>query len=185
MTLTYRGAGAWGAGKGARLTAAEFDGNTYDLDQRIQDLEGGFGGSGTSNPLVDIAVSGATITKYFADSTTGTEVVTAPFASPYLEITTTTYTVLAEHIGYFLEFTNVSGCTITVPTGLAGATNVEWHFCQGDACPSLTITTSGTTVSGVYGLDNATDTPGAVVTLKRKATNAFRLFGLLAVTGSA
>ena len=40
MTLTYRTAGAWGAGKGSNLTAAEIDSNFYQLDQRITALEG-------------------------------------------------------------------------------------------------------------------------------------------------
>lgn len=39
MTITYRGAGAWGAGKGSNLTAAEVDGNFYDLNQRLNTLE--------------------------------------------------------------------------------------------------------------------------------------------------
>lgn len=38
MTITYRTVGTWGAGKGSNLTAAEIDGNFYDLDQRIADL---------------------------------------------------------------------------------------------------------------------------------------------------
>lgn len=39
MAIIYRTAGAWGAGKGANLVAAEIDGNFYDVDQRIVDLE--------------------------------------------------------------------------------------------------------------------------------------------------
>jgi hypothetical protein len=39
MPLVYRNAGAWGAGKGARLTSLEADGNVYDLDVRVQSLE--------------------------------------------------------------------------------------------------------------------------------------------------
>ena len=39
MPLIYRNAGVWGAGKGARLTSLEADGNVYDLDVRVQSLE--------------------------------------------------------------------------------------------------------------------------------------------------
>lgn len=39
MPLIYRNAGAWGAGKGARLTSLEADGNVYDLDGRLRGLE--------------------------------------------------------------------------------------------------------------------------------------------------
>lgn len=38
LTLVYRLAGAWGAGKGANLTAAEFDGNQWELQQAIEEL---------------------------------------------------------------------------------------------------------------------------------------------------
>ena len=39
MPLIYRNAGAWGPGKGARLTSLEADGNVYDLDSRVLNLE--------------------------------------------------------------------------------------------------------------------------------------------------
>lgn len=41
MTITYRTAGAWGAGKGSNLTAAEADQNFYGLsvsDSRREEL---------------------------------------------------------------------------------------------------------------------------------------------------
>jgi len=39
MPLIYRNAGAWGPGKGARLTSLEADGNVYDLDGRVRNIE--------------------------------------------------------------------------------------------------------------------------------------------------
>lgn len=39
MPLIYRNAGAWGAGKGARLTSVEADGNVFDLHSRLQNIE--------------------------------------------------------------------------------------------------------------------------------------------------
>jgi len=39
MPLIYRNAGAWGPGKGARLTSLEADGNVHDLDSRVRNLE--------------------------------------------------------------------------------------------------------------------------------------------------
>lgn len=39
MAIVYRTTGAWGAGKGSDLTAAEVDGNFYDLDQRVVAIE--------------------------------------------------------------------------------------------------------------------------------------------------
>lgn len=177
MTLTYRNAGAWGAGKGARLTSAEIDDNFYTLVQMIDALTGGGFVTGADNPVVDVTVSGATLTIYFADTTTETRTISAPFAAPYREVTTTSYTLLTSDIGAFLEFTHAAGCAITVPSELAGGTTAEWHFCQGDSSAGVSVLEDGTTVSGVSGYENSTATPGAVMTLKRKATNAYRLFG--------
>lgn len=64
MTITYRTSGAWGSGKGSNLTAAEVDGNFYDLDGRVTDLE--------DNPPVpaeisNIAVSGSQVTFYLSN----------------------------------------------------------------------------------------------------------------------
>lgn len=39
LALTYRTAGAWGAGKGARLNAAEVDTNFYDLQLAVNSLQ--------------------------------------------------------------------------------------------------------------------------------------------------
>lgn len=39
MTITYVGDGGWGTGKGAPLTVEEMDGNIFDLDSRVADLE--------------------------------------------------------------------------------------------------------------------------------------------------
>ena len=39
MALIYRNDGAWGAGKGARLTSLEADGNIHDLDARLHNVE--------------------------------------------------------------------------------------------------------------------------------------------------
>jgi len=39
MALIYRNSGAWGPGKGARLTSLEADGNVFDLDGRVTHLE--------------------------------------------------------------------------------------------------------------------------------------------------
>ena len=66
MTIIYRTAGAWGAGKGADLTAAEVDGNFYDHEGRIAELE--------ENPpqavsIVSIDVTGNQMTVQLSDST--------------------------------------------------------------------------------------------------------------------
>lgn len=66
MTV-YRTTGAWGPGKGSNLTAAEVDGNFYDHDQRIEDLE-------TSRPQPDdfasVSTSGNLLTFHLQSGTT-------------------------------------------------------------------------------------------------------------------
>lgn len=39
MTIVYRTTGPWGAGEGANLSAAQVDGNFYDLDTRLTSVE--------------------------------------------------------------------------------------------------------------------------------------------------
>lgn len=39
MTLIYRTTGLWGAGQGSRLSSAQVDGNFYEIDARVADLE--------------------------------------------------------------------------------------------------------------------------------------------------
>lgn len=74
MTITYRTAGAWGAGKGSNLTAAEADQNFYGLDQRVVDLEtNGVSAVSVSN----IVVTGGLVTFYMSD---GSDY--GPFALP-------------------------------------------------------------------------------------------------------
>ena len=54
MTMIYRTAGAWGAGKGSNLTAAEVDGNFHDLDARLVDVE--------TNPAQPVQIESITST---------------------------------------------------------------------------------------------------------------------------
>ena len=59
-------AGAWGAGKGSNLTAAEVDGNVYYLYQRVSDLEAN---PPQANGIANIVVSGATFSVVLDDAT--------------------------------------------------------------------------------------------------------------------
>jgi hypothetical protein len=66
MAITYRTAGAWGAGKGSNLTPAEVDLSFYDLHGRVDDLE--------TNPpepveISNITQSGSQLTIHKADAT--------------------------------------------------------------------------------------------------------------------
>jgi len=74
MPLIYRNAGAWGPGKGARLTSLEADGNVHDLDGRVRNLE--------DNPPEGIgidhfSVSGNALTIFLSNGSTH-----GPFSLP-------------------------------------------------------------------------------------------------------
>lgn len=180
MTTTYRTAGAWGAGKGANLTAAEVDTNFYGLEQRVGDLEGGIAGSG-DNPMVDLTASGSTLTKFYADSTTATVVIAAPASAPITAVTSTTYTLNPSLSGYYHRCSNVAGCTVTVPSGFAFAAGGEWHFRLAPGCPFVAFVDDGTSdLFGVSGFANQIDSEGAVATVKFIGSDGFDLFGFLA-----
>jgi hypothetical protein len=67
MAIIYRTAGAWGAGNGANLTAAEVDGNFWDLHGRVATLEST---PPVPNNIADISASGSQLTITMDDATT-------------------------------------------------------------------------------------------------------------------
>lgn len=74
MAITYRTAGAWGAGKGADLTAPEIDSNFYELLTRAANLETN---PATPTTIQSIELAGAEFT-----ITTTDAVVHGPFTIP-------------------------------------------------------------------------------------------------------
>lgn len=66
MTIIYRTAGAWGAGKGSNLTPAEVDGNFWDHEQRLLALEGASAPVSISN----IIKIGSQLTIFMSDGST-------------------------------------------------------------------------------------------------------------------
>lgn len=113
MTIIYREDGAWGSGKGSNLTAAELDGNFYDLDGRVDALESyGVIGVGISNIVQD----GTQLTVYLTDSST-----VGPFTLPqgrgfYVETSerTTNQTLAASDHGALIRINSASARTVTI-----------------------------------------------------------------------
>lgn len=67
VSLIFRNAGAWGPGKGSRLTSLEVDDNFFSLKQAVEDLQ--------LNPtlpleITDVTISGRTVTFHLSDLTT-------------------------------------------------------------------------------------------------------------------
>lgn len=182
MTLTYRTAGPWGAGKGSNLTAAEIDGNTYDLDQRVDALETT---PPEPNEIVNITQSGDTITVHMADGTTfGPFTLPRPVLRPTVTtaVSAATLTPTTSQTGYYFRCSHAVGCAVTVPNNSAQAflVDTEIHFRQVGAGPVSFAAAAGVTINGIDGYLKETARQGAVVTLKKVGTNEWDLFGLLA-----
>lgn len=64
LSITFRGTGAWGAGKGSRLTIPEMDDNFYVLRQALQDL---IDNPPTPNEIAGFEVDGARFTVVMDD----------------------------------------------------------------------------------------------------------------------
>ncbi|NEI52725.1 hypothetical protein GR217_34465 [Rhizobium leguminosarum] len=182
MTTIYRTSGAWGAGKGSNLTAAEVDENFYGHEQRIGDLET----SPTEpNQIANIIQTGDTITIVMEDATTF-----GPFTLPRslqrptqtLAVTGTSLTPAVEQSSYYFRCTNAAGCAIEIPANADEAflIDAEIHFRQCGAGALTFAGGIGVTLNIPEGFLAETAILGAVVTAKKVATNAWDLFGLLA-----
>lgn len=125
VAITFRTGGAWGAGSGANLTAAQVDGNFYALKQAVESLE-------ESPPeavsVSEIIQSANTITFYLTDGSTQ-----GPFTLPAAQINfrgawaaTTAYVVgdvvSAESGLYIVTYNHTSASTFD-----AGANDGTGH----------------------------------------------------------
>jgi hypothetical protein len=76
MAIVYVTSGAWGSGAGAPISAALVDGNFYDLDQRVVDLNTGL----TEGKRIDyVTYTADSMTFHFTDGTT--QVIVLPVAT--------------------------------------------------------------------------------------------------------
>lgn len=102
--------------------------------------------------------------------------------APVITESETTRTLSAADAGKWIECTNAGGCAITVPpqASVAWESDTEIH-----GCGSLDTVTfaggSGVTISVVAGFDKAV-MAAAAWTLKRTASDAWRLIGFLVET---
>lgn len=185
MTLTYRGNGAWGTGKGSALTAAERDQNDYEFDTRITALETS---PPTANGIANVVVNGATFTVVLDDATE-LGPFDIPVATPRPTTTTavsaTTLTPSLSQASAYFRCSNGSGCAVTIPDNstVAFLVDTELHFCQRGGTISFVegdTTDDEVTINVPTGKLASTFGTGAVVTLKKVATNEWDAFGDLA-----
>jgi hypothetical protein len=183
MSITYRGNGAWGTGKGGPLTASEFDVNTFTLKSLIDALVADPPGAVT---VTNVSATGSQVTFSFSDSSEFTVTVptaTTPVPSPVETVTGTTFTPATANANRYMRCTNPAGCVVTIPANAAVSypTGTELHFRQVGAEGLIFTGAVGVTVNTPDGFDNATAAVGSTVTIKKVAANEWDLFGLLAV----
>ena len=87
MTIVYVTTGTWGAGTGTPNSAAQVDGNFYDLDQRVVDLVGDLA---VGKRIDHVTYSSNSMTFYYTDATTQViplPVATFQYVGPWLNST--------------------------------------------------------------------------------------------------
>lgn len=183
MTLTYRTAGAWGAGKGANLTPAEVDGNFWQL---VADIAAAAAAAGTPNGIANVTVNGSQMTVVLDDAT-----VLGPFTIPRAPfrptvtatVSTTTHDPDADSANGYFRCTHASGCVVTIPADTEEddiPVDSEISYRQVGSGAVSFEEPSGVILNGITGYLNTTAVEGAVVTIKKVAANEWDIFGLLA-----
>lgn len=183
--IVYRTAGAWGAGQGSNLTPAQVDGNFYQL---VLDIAAAIAGMEEPNGIANITVTGTQMTVILDDATE-----LGPFTLPQLPFvpsvvdsiaasTDGTYVpVLADANGY-KRYDDTDPVAIPVPANaeVAFAVNSEISFYQAGS-GSITIEDSTDVIVNVPpGFLPQAAQQGALVTIKKVATNEWDLIGWLA-----
>ena len=183
MAVIYRTAGAWGAGKGSNLTAAEVDTNFYTLAEAIETLET-YGV--TTDTITNVTASGSTFTFFTSAGGEFTVTVAVPRIAPVDTISAATYTPIITDADKYLRFTNGAGCTFNIPdeASVAFPTNTEIHLRQTSANPVYITADSGVTINGVVGYELQTAVEGAIVTVKKVGADEWDVFGMLLDTAS-
>jgi hypothetical protein len=177
MIITYRTTGAWGAGKGSNLTAAEVDASFYSLDQRVDAIETG----GALVEPTNIDIVGSQITFYFSNDAEFTATLNIPRIAVVSTVAGTTFTPALADANRYLRCTNADGCAVTIPTDAAVPfpVDTELHFRQAAAGAVEIAGADGVTVNGVAGYLDQTEVQGDTITLKKVAEDEWDLFGSL------
>jgi hypothetical protein len=179
MTVTYRTAGDWGAGKGSNLTPAEIDENFHDHEQRIDALE--TEGVPAVSPT-NVTISGSVVTFHFSDSSSYSVTLSIPRIATVGAVADTTYTLVLSDASKYLRFTNAAGCAVTVPAeaSVAFPIDTEIVFRQSGAGAVSIAGDTGVTINGLTGFLNETAMQGAIITIKKVAADEWDIFGHLA-----
>lgn len=98
---------------------------------------------------------------------------------PVKTVTGTAYTLLPEDAGCLVEFTSASPVTVTVPAqaSVSFAGGEEYHLCQAGIGKVTLAAAGGVALVKPASLNVATRERESVCTLKRRATDSWRVFG--------
>lgn len=106
--------------------------------------------------------------------------------APLKTVTGTSYTLTDADNGKFIEFTASTAITVTIPTHASGnisSTSVvgspTFHLCQAGTGTVTVVAASGVTLLKPASMSASTLEREAVVTVKRRGSNSYRIFGLL------
>jgi hypothetical protein len=185
MPWVYRSTGAWGSGLGANLTVAQFDGNTWETEQRIEALEADMAdavGAGITN----IVATGTIITIYWGASSTTT--VDLPVGSHVPAVVDEAegdsdgaYTfALVDANRYLRAGADVDEFVMPDEADVDFPINTEIHLrIAPDGNTLVPVTEGGTDVviNEAYGCENVILGPGSTVTLKKVAANEWDMIG--------
>lgn len=187
MPVTYRTAGAWGAGKGSNLTPAEVDGNFYQL---AQDILAAIAGMETPNGIADITVSGSQMTITLDDAT-----VLGPFTIPRIPfrpaivstVAGSTYTPVIGDANGYKRCTDSLGCVVTFPADASVdfPIDTEITFVQAAGGAVSFDAPTDVTLEPIPGFLHETAQQGAKVTWKKIAADHWEPTGWLAVDVTA
>jgi hypothetical protein len=177
VSLTFRTAGAWGAGIGANLTPAQVDENFYELQEWIAAFE-----AADADPvgIANITQSGSTLTVHLTDSTA-----LGPFQLPAAAATIeavvrgeATITLTADDRNTYMRLTNADGCAVIVPDDLP--VHTEYHFRRCGGPVTFEAESSDGVINVPSGYAAESSISGSVMTLKCVAAAECDLFGMLA-----
>lgn len=181
LAITYRTAGAWGAGIGVNLTPAQVDVNFYELANWIETFE-----PEPPNGIANIVQEGSVITFYLDNAESfAVTLPSAPAIVPFVEKTAATMTLSIDDRNTFMNCSHASGMVVTIPLDIDSTIplHAEFHFRQDGTGPITLDVPTDITVNGIAGFDLATNKAGAVFTLKHTdVEDVWVMFGLLAPT---
>lgn len=179
MTLTYRGAGAWGPGKGGPLTSAEIDGNIYHLAQAIQAIADN---PGEPVQFQSFELVGNALYVHLSNGD-----VHGPYAFPAIAyqppavrtVSAATLTPILSEANNYYRCTNSTACAVTIPKNadVGFPTGTMLEFVQAVAGAITLAGDTGVTLNPKFGCSLVSAGQGAKLVAKKVSADVWDLSG--------